>query len=118
MLAAVVHSLWTRARAGRRELAILRAIGFTRPQLVEVMAWQALPVAAAGMFVGLPVGVVAGSWGFTRFARTLHLVDTATVPVATVAGLAIAVLLSAVAGFLAAQAVAGSVRPSLLLREQ
>jgi ABC-type lipoprotein release transport system permease subunit len=82
LFAVVVHALWTRVRTNRRDLAVLRALGATRAQLDAVTAWQAAPFILATLVVGLPIGVALGRWAFTLFARSLAVVDEATVSAA------------------------------------
>ena len=47
MLAAgsLAHALVVSLRRNRRQLAVLKAIGFTRPQVSSVVAWQATTLA-------------------------------------------------------------------------
>ena len=75
LLAVAAHALWTRARANRHDLAVLRAVGCTSRQLDAVTMWQALPAAVVSLGVGIPVGIAVGRWTFTGFARSLAVVD-------------------------------------------
>jgi putative ABC transport system permease protein len=94
MLAVATHALWTRARANRLDLAVLRAVGCTRRRLDAVSAWQALPAVVAALAIGVPVGIALGRWTFIVFARSLAVVDQArTTPVA-VGALVVAVLVA------------------------
>ncbi len=54
--ATVAHALVTTVRRRRRDLAVLRAIGFTRRQTRGAIAWQSTLLAVAGLVVGVPVG--------------------------------------------------------------
>ncbi len=104
VLAVVAHGLWTLVRRNRRDLAILRALGCTRGQLGEVVAWQSAPFGVA-VLVGLPLGVVLGRAAFTRFATSLAVVTDATTQpllgvglvLAAIATVVVAVALSIVA---------------------
>jgi ABC-type antimicrobial peptide transport system permease subunit len=58
--ATVAHALVTTVRRRRHELAVLRSLGFTRRQTRLAIAWQATLIAAAGVIVGVPSGIVAG----------------------------------------------------------
>jgi putative ABC transport system permease protein len=71
-------------RQRRRDLAVLKTIGFVRRQLAAAIAWQATVAAAVGIVVGIPLGVVAGRWLWDLFARQIY-----AVPDPTVSGLAI-----------------------------
>ncbi len=82
-------------RQRRRELAVLRTLGFTSRQLVSTLSWQASTLIAVGLVVGIPLGVVAGRdlWGI--FADQLDVVSRPRVPVPLVVGLVVAALLVA-----------------------
>jgi FtsX-like permease family len=58
--ATVAHALVTTVRRRRYDLAVLRAVGFTRRQSRLAIAWQATALAIAGIVVGVPLGLVAG----------------------------------------------------------
>ena len=50
------HVLVTGVRRRRRDLAVLKALGFTRSQVRAVVAWQATALAAAALVIGVPPG--------------------------------------------------------------
>jgi hypothetical protein len=92
----------------RRDLALLRTLGFTRRQLTATVAWQASVAGAVGVIVGVPIGVVTGRWLWTLFARDIFAVPEPTVPVAPViivafAAMALANIVAALPGRNAAQ---------------
>ncbi|HEX9260421.1 MAG TPA: FtsX-like permease family protein [Acidimicrobiales bacterium] len=62
---AVGHELVMGARRSRRDLAVARALGFTRGQVVASSRWHAAAVVAIVVLLGVPVGLVAGRllWG-------------------------------------------------------
>jgi len=74
-------SLSSSVRTRRRELALLKTLGFTRRQLSGVIAWQATVTAVVGVVIGLPLGVVLGRELWTLFARSIDAVPEPTVPV-------------------------------------
>jgi len=79
----------------RRDLALLRTLGFTSRQLVATVAWQASVAGAVGVIVGVPVGILAGRWLWILFARSVYVVPEPTVPVLSVVFVALgAVVLS------------------------
>ena len=59
-VAALWHVLMTSARVKKREFAVLRAIGLTRRGTRAVLSSQATAIAAAGLVVGVPVGIILG----------------------------------------------------------
>jgi ABC-type lipoprotein release transport system permease subunit len=69
-------------RRRRRELAILQALGFSRRQLATTITWQATGTIAAGLAIGVPLGIVVGRNLWNVFAQQLDVVAHPTVPVA------------------------------------
>jgi hypothetical protein len=69
----------------RRDLALLRTLGFTSRQLVATVASQASIAAVVGVIVGVPIGIVAGRWLWTLFANSVYVVPEPTIPVLSVA---------------------------------
>jgi putative ABC transport system permease protein len=105
---ALVLSLAASVRRRSRELALLKALGFVRGQLIAAVLWQALVTVAIGTAVGIPLGVAAGRFLWTRFAGELYVVPQpviapATVLAVTVIALAVATLTAVVPGWRAAR---------------
>jgi FtsX-like permease family len=75
----------------RRELAILRALGFGDRSLRATVAWQTLTTVGVGLLVGVPLGIVVGRVVWRAFATELGLVPSADVPIAVVAAIAIGI---------------------------
>ena len=88
-------TLLTSVRRRRRELALLKTLGFTRRQLAATVAWQASLAVAVGVIVGVPVGIVIGRALWDQFASALHVVPQPTVPALTIALVAIGALVLA-----------------------
>jgi hypothetical protein len=103
-------------RQRRAQLALLKALGLTRRQVREVIAWQASAILVIACLVGIPFGVVAGRWAWTSFAASLGVVPVTVVPgIALLSGFA-ALL---VAGNLLATvpaSIAARTKPAALLR--
>jgi FtsX-like permease family len=116
VFAVVAHSLWTRARANRHDLAVLRAVGCTTRQLNVITACQALPVAIAATIIGIPVGIALGRRSFTLFAHSLAVVDDASTTFATVGSLIVAVLAAVAVGNLVSVVVGRRSRAEVALR--
>ena len=53
-------TLVTSVRRRRRDLALLKVLGFTRRQLAATLAWQSSIAAIVGIVFGVPIGVVGG----------------------------------------------------------
>jgi hypothetical protein len=107
-LTALALTLTASVRRRRRELALLKTFGFTRRQLAAVVAWQSTIAVAIGVIIGIPLGVLLGRTLWDRFARQIHAVPAPTTPALTVAliaigALAVANLVAAIPGYLAAR---------------
>jgi ABC-type antimicrobial peptide transport system permease subunit len=105
-------------RQRRRELTLLKTLGFTRRQLAATVAWQATATTALALAVGVPIGVLAGRRLWTAFA---HQLDVVTQPASPARALLLIVLAAlAVANLVAAAPAraARNVRASTLLRAE
>ncbi|MGO9964765.1 MAG: FtsX-like permease family protein [Acidimicrobiales bacterium] len=71
-------------RRRRRDLALLKTLGFTQLQLAASVACQATVTSVIGIVVGLPIGVAIGRQLWTLFAHQLNAVPDPTVPVVSV----------------------------------
>jgi hypothetical protein len=115
---ALAHALVTSVRRRRRDLAILKTLGFTRAQVVAAVAWQATTVAAIGLLVGLPLGVGIGRFAWNVFAEDLGVVPEAVTPVGFTALVVPAtIMLANIIAALPAQAAART-QPALVLRAE
>jgi hypothetical protein len=95
-------------RRRRRDLALLKTLGFTERQLMAAVAWQASVSAVIGVVVGLPLGIIVGRWLWTLFARQIYAVPQPSVPVLAVTLVALGTLVlanvvAALPGFIAAR---------------
>jgi ABC-type lipoprotein release transport system permease subunit len=105
-------------RRRRRDLAILKTLGFDRGQVRAAVAWQATTLAGIGVIVGVPLGIVVGRVAWQLVADDLGVGDTTSVPVlrlVVVAALAI-VLANLIAWFPARSA--ARTRPAIVLRSE
>lgn len=117
-LATLTHTLVSAVRRRRRDLALLKTIGFSRSQVAATIAWQTTTVVAVGLFVGLPVGVAAGRWAWLVVADQIDVVPRATVPyVAVLLSIPVALILANLVGALPAAAAART-RPAVALRSE
>jgi hypothetical protein len=83
-IAALGLTLAASVRRRRRDLAMLKALGFTRRQLAAAVAWQASVNSVIGVVVGVPFGIALGRQLWTLFARNIDAVPDPTVPVRSV----------------------------------
>ena len=77
-------TLASSVRRRRRDLALLKTLGFTCRQLAAAVAWQSTTTALVGAVVGIPVGIIIGRELWTLFARSINAVPEPTVPVISV----------------------------------
>jgi FtsX-like permease family len=95
-------------RRRRRDLALLKTLGFTRRQLAVAVAWQSSITVAAGTIIGVPSGIALGRFLWDQFAQQINVVPQPTVPAMTVilitfGALALANIVAALPGRLAAR---------------
>ncbi|MEY2459930.1 MAG: putative transport system permease protein [Acidimicrobiaceae bacterium] len=84
-LVALALTLAASVRRRRRDLALLKTLGFTHRQLASVVAWQASVAAVIGIALGVPLGIALGRWLWILFAHQIFAVPQPTVPVVSVA---------------------------------
>ena len=82
-------------RRRRRDLALLKTLGFTQRQLMAAVAWQASVAAVIGIVIGVPLGIVAGRWLWTLFAVQIYAVPQPSVPMLSVVLVALGALVLA-----------------------
>jgi hypothetical protein len=116
-VATVAHTLLTSIRRRRRDLAMLKTIGFQRGQISAVVAWQATTFATAAL-IGIPLGLALGRVLWRAMANEMGIVPDVATPalalvVAVPATIVVANLVALIPGWLA-----GRVRPAVALRAE
>ncbi len=89
---------WASARSRRREIAVLRALGFDGAQVRRSVRVQSLATMLGALLVGVPVGVVVGRVLWRAFAEQLGVLPepaSAWLPVLLASGAALLVALLA-----------------------
>jgi hypothetical protein len=79
-VAALANLLVTSVHERRRELALLRTLGFSGQQLRATVSWHASVIALTALAVGAPLGIVLGRVIWRWFADGLHAVAPAETP--------------------------------------
>ena len=105
-------------RQRRRQFALLKALGFTHGQIAASVAWQSSVAAVVGVVLGVPIGVALGRWMWTLFADGISAVPHPTVPVVSIAAVALGAIVFANLVALLPGRVAARTRTSLLLRAE
>ena len=93
--AAVTHAAYMTAVERRRDIAILRSLGFTRRQGTTVVGAAATAIALVAVVIGVPLGILAGRIGWNTVARGLFVDPGMIVPVLAVVGVVAGLLLFA-----------------------
>ncbi len=93
--AALIHALVTSVRSNRRQIGVLKSIGFTRRQVMSTVAWHASLLTAAALMIGIPLGVVIGRMTWGAIVDNLGVVSAPVVPFAAIVGVAVIVLVVA-----------------------
>jgi hypothetical protein len=116
--ATVAHALVTTVRRRRHELAIMRSVGFTRRQSRIAIAWQATLIAAAGLIIGVPLGIVTGRLVWRWLADSFPVVYVP--PLAAIAVVLVVPAAIALANLLAALPArsAARIQPAEALRTE
>ena len=117
-VAAVGNTLVNAVRQRRRDLAILRTIGFVRRQVAGVVAWQATWFSVVALLVGIPLGVAGGRWAWNVVASGMGSVSPPVVPTLAIcfvifAALVLANVIAAWPGWMAAR-----VAPGIVMRSE
>lgn len=106
---ALALTLIASVRRRRRDLAVLRTLGFTGRQLGAAVAWQSTVSVGIGTIAGLPLGVALGRRLWDLFAQSIHAVPEPSIPALSltliaVGALVLANLVAAIPARLAARA--------------
>ena len=107
-IAALALTLVASVRRRRRDLAVLKTLGFTERQLAATVAWHSSTAVAIGVVAGVPLGIALGRTLWDLFAHDINAVPAPSVPVGQVALIAVGALvlanvIAAVPGRLAAR---------------
>jgi hypothetical protein len=113
----IAHTLLTSVRRRRRELAVLKTLGFVTRQVRATVAWQATALAGAGLIAGVPLGLLAGRWAWILFAGQVAIVPAPVIsPLALLAVPAVLLFANVIAAIPARSA--GGTQPAVILRTE
>jgi hypothetical protein len=114
--ATLLHLLVVSVSRRRKEVGLLKVLGFVNGQVGSTVAWQASTLALVAVFIGVPLGLVIGQAVWRAFARNLGVVPVSVVPIWLIGVLVAGVLV--VANFIALTPalVATRSKPGELLR--
>jgi hypothetical protein len=117
-LLTVAHLLATSIRRRRRDVAVLKTLGFTPGELGRAVAWQATALAVLALLAGLPLGLVAGRLAWRLFAGQLGVVPGVSTPTVLLALIVPAAIALAVLVSIGPAVTAMRVHPAATLREE
>jgi hypothetical protein len=116
--ATLAHLMVVSVSRRRREIGLLKVLGFVNGQVVASVGWQATTVAVVGIVIGVPLGVVAGRATWILFSSHVGVVPVAVVPVALLGLLVVGVLVAANLLAIGPALAATRSKPGRLLRSQ
>jgi hypothetical protein len=117
-VATLLHVLVVSVTRRRREMGLLKSLGFVRGQVASMVWWQTTAVAVVGIVVGVPAGIAIGRLVWQAFANSFGVVAIPVVvgwviAVVALGTLAVALLLAVGPALVAARS-----RPAGLLRSE
>jgi hypothetical protein len=116
--AAMAHALLLTVRRRRRDLAVLRTLGYTPAQCGRAIAAMATTTAVVSVVVGVPVGLAVGRTVWRLVADGIHVAGDPAVPAAALAVTALVVLAGAVAVAAVPGRTAARLKPADVLRSE
>lgn len=117
-LGTVTHALVTSVSRRRRDLAMLKALGFTRGQVSQTVAWQATTFALLAALIGVPLGIAGGRWAWRLIAGQLGIDAGPIVPPLSVLAIAAGALLVANLAAAGPGRAAARTHPAVALRSE
>jgi hypothetical protein len=117
-LGTLAQVLVTSVRRRRRDLAMLKTLGFVQRQIRGTVAWQATTLALVALVIGVPVGIALGRWAWRAFAEQIGVVPAPRIGgisllIAVPATILLALAVSFVPALLAART-----KPAAVLRSE
>jgi ABC-type lipoprotein release transport system permease subunit len=114
----LAHLLITSIHRRRRDLAILKAIGLTSPQVRRTITWQSSTIATVAALIGIPIGMAIGRTAWTMFADQLGVIARPETPALELVGLLVAALVTANVISLVPARLAARTEPAELFRAE
>jgi putative ABC transport system permease protein len=112
---ALVHALATTVRRRRRELGVLRVLGFTPAQVARAVTVLALTTAGAGILAGVPLGIGIGRLVWWSVADAAYVASDPNIPWPVLVAVAGGSPVAAVAAALVPARAAARLRPAVVL---
>ena len=93
--ATLLHVLVVSVTRRRREVGLLKALGFVRRQVALCVSWQTTTVALVGIVIGVPAGVAVGRAVWGLFAHSLGVLAVTEVTAWVIVAVAVATIVVA-----------------------
>ena len=116
--AVLVYTLLAAIRRRRRDLAILKTIGFLRRDVAVTVTAQAVTLGALALLIGLPLGIAVGRVVWRVFADSQGIPPVPTVGVGALVLVGLAVLVAAVVIAIVPAGLAARTSPTRALRTE
>jgi ABC-type antimicrobial peptide transport system permease subunit len=114
----IAYGLLTAIARRRRDLAILKVMGFVRGQVRRAVAWQASALTFFSIAIAIPIGITVGRYGWRLFADQFGVVPDPVVPPYLLGMLIpLGLILANLIAIIPARAAART-KPALVLREE
>ena len=84
--------LHTGARRHRHDVAVLKALGFTRAQVRRAVGWQAAAMAIVAVLLGVPLGVWSGRFAWSAVSEAMRVVDSPATPAGSILAVTVGVV--------------------------
>ncbi len=117
-VATLLHVLVVSVTRRRREMGLLKSLGFVRGQVAAMVWWQTTTVAVVGIIVGVPAGIAIGRLAWQAFADSFGVVAIPVVVGWVIAAVALGTLAVALLLAVGPAVVAARSRPAGLLRSE
>ncbi|HET6875194.1 MAG TPA: FtsX-like permease family protein [Acidimicrobiales bacterium] len=115
--AMIGHALVTSVRRRRRDLAVLKTLGFVKREVATAVAWQVSTFALIGLALGVPAGVALGRWLWSLFAHQIGVPPSPVVPILALGVIPGVLLVANLIAALPARSAART-RPAVVLRSE
>ncbi len=116
--AVLVYTLLTAIRRRRRDLAVLKALGFLRRDVARTVTVQAVTLSVLALVIGLPIGVLLGRFVWRRFVDWQGIPSVPMVSAPALGLIALAVLVVATVIAVVPAQVAARTSPADALRAE
>lgn len=116
-IAMIGHVLVTSVRRRRRDLAVLKTLGFVKREVATSVAWQVSTFAVIGLGIGMPLGVILGRWLWSLFADQIGVPPSPAVPLPVLLAIPVVLVVANLIGAAPARSAART-RPAVVLRSE